>query len=35
LLSDKVAVPRAGRHLVGVLQANAPRNESKQVAVKQ
>jgi len=35
LLSDKVAVPRTGRHLVRVLQANAPRNESKQVAARQ
>jgi lipid-binding SYLF domain-containing protein len=35
LLSDKVGVPRTGRHLVRVLQANAPRNESKQVAARQ
>jgi len=35
LLDNKVAVPRTGRHLVRVLQANAPRNESKQVAAKQ
>jgi lipid-binding SYLF domain-containing protein len=35
LLGNKVAVPRTGRHLVRVLQANAPRNESKQVAAKQ
>jgi lipid-binding SYLF domain-containing protein len=35
LLGNKVAVPRAARHFVGVLQANAPRNESKQVAAKQ
>jgi SH3 domain-containing YSC84-like protein 1 len=35
LLGNKVAVPRTGRHLVRVLQANAPRNESKQVAEKQ
>jgi SH3 domain-containing YSC84-like protein 1 len=35
LLSGKVAVPRTGRHLVSVLQANAPRNDSKQVATRQ
>lgn len=35
LLGNKVAVPSAARHFVGVLQANAPRNESKQVAAKQ
>jgi len=35
LLSNKVVVPRTGRHLVRVLQTNAPRNESKQVAAKQ
>ncbi|HXJ13238.1 MAG TPA: lipid-binding SYLF domain-containing protein [Candidatus Limnocylindrales bacterium] len=35
LLSGRVAVPRTGRHLVRVLQANAPRNESRQVATKQ
>ena len=35
LLGSKVAVPRTGRHLVRVLQANAPRNESKQLAAKQ
>jgi lipid-binding SYLF domain-containing protein len=35
LLGNKVAVPRTGRHLVRVLQANAPRNESKQVAARQ
>jgi SH3 domain-containing YSC84-like protein 1 len=35
LLSGKVVVPRTGRHLVSVLQANAPRNESKQVAARQ
>src|SRR6202795_4718421 len=28
LLGDRVAIPRTGRHLVHVLQANAPRNES-------
>ncbi len=35
LLGDKVAVPRTARHLVRVLQTNAPRNESKQVTAKQ
>lgn len=35
LLSNKVRVPRTGRHLVRVLQSNAPHNESKQVAAKQ
>jgi lipid-binding SYLF domain-containing protein len=35
LLDSKVTVPRTGRHLVRVLQTNAPRNESKQVAAKQ
>jgi len=35
LLGNKVAIPRTGRHLVRVLQANAPRNESGQVAAKQ
>jgi len=35
LLSNKVVVLRTGRHLARVLQTNAPRNESKQVAVKQ
>jgi len=35
LLSNKVVVPSTGRHLVRVLQTNAPRNESKQVAAKQ
>ena len=34
LLENKVSVPKTGRHLVHVLQANAPRNESKQVALK-
>jgi lipid-binding SYLF domain-containing protein len=34
LLSNKVAIPATGRHLVGVLQRNAPRNESKEVASK-
>src|SRR5579859_2633307 len=32
LLGNKVAIPKTGRHLVRVLQTNAPRNESKQVA---
>jgi lipid-binding SYLF domain-containing protein len=32
LLGNRVAIPSSGRHLVHVLQANAPRNESKQVA---
>lgn len=32
LLGNRVAIPAAGRHLVRVLQTNAPRNESKQVA---
>jgi lipid-binding SYLF domain-containing protein len=32
LLGNKVAIPATGRHLVRVLQTNAPRNESKQVA---
>jgi lipid-binding SYLF domain-containing protein len=35
LLGNKVAIPRTGRHLVRVLQTNAPRNESKQVAARQ
>src|SRR6202140_2487038 len=34
LLGNKVSIPRTGRHLVRVLQANAPRNESRQVASK-
>jgi lipid-binding SYLF domain-containing protein len=34
LLDNRVSIPRTGRHLVRVLQANAPRNESKQVASK-
>lgn len=34
LMGHRVAVPAAGRHLVRVLQANAPRNESKEVAAK-
>src|SRR5580700_9686417 len=32
LLGNKVAIPASARHLVRVLQTNAPRNESKQVA---
>src|ERR1700687_319404 len=32
LLGNKVAIPASGRHLVRVLQSNAPRNESKQGA---
>jgi lipid-binding SYLF domain-containing protein len=35
LLGNKVDIPRTGRHLVRVLQTNAPRNESKQVTAKQ
>src|ERR1700737_3130685 len=34
LLHNRVATPASGRHLVRVLQTNAPRNESKQVASK-
>jgi SH3 domain-containing YSC84-like protein 1 len=34
LLGNKVAIPATGRHLVRVLQTNAPRNESKQVALR-
>src|ERR1700680_197734 len=34
LLGNKVAIPVAGRHLVHVMQMNAPRNESKQFARK-
>jgi lipid-binding SYLF domain-containing protein len=32
LLENRVATPATGRHLVRILQANSPRNESKQVA---
>jgi lipid-binding SYLF domain-containing protein len=32
LLGSRVRIPASGRQLVHVLQANAPRNESKQVA---
>jgi lipid-binding SYLF domain-containing protein len=35
LLGNRVAIPASGRHLVRVLQTNAPRNESKQVAARQ
>jgi|SRR5579863_5095915 len=35
LLGNRIAVPRTGRHLVRVLQSNAPLNESKQAATKQ
>jgi lipid-binding SYLF domain-containing protein len=34
LLGNKVGIPATGRHLVRVLQQNAPRNESKQVAAR-
>jgi len=34
LLEHEVAVPASGRHLVRVLQTNAPHNESKQVAAR-
>ncbi len=33
VLGGKVQVPASGRHLVAVLQKNAPRNESKATAV--
>jgi lipid-binding SYLF domain-containing protein len=32
LLGSEVGIPTSGRHLVRVLQTNAPRNESKQIA---
>jgi hypothetical protein len=32
LLGNRVSIPATGRHLVRVLQTNAPQNESKQVA---
>jgi lipid-binding SYLF domain-containing protein len=35
LLGNRVAIPRTGRHLVRVLQTNAPRNESRQVTARQ
>jgi SH3 domain-containing YSC84-like protein 1 len=34
LLEHEVGVPASGRHLVRVLQTNAPHNESKQVAAR-
>jgi lipid-binding SYLF domain-containing protein len=34
VLGERVAVPMSGRHLVAVLQKNAPRNESKETASK-
>src|SRR6202795_334699 len=34
LLGSKVTVPATGRNLVRVLQANSPRNESKQVVAR-
>src|SRR5580693_1323353 len=33
--SDRMSVPGTGRHLVNVLQKNAPRNESKEAASNQ
>jgi lipid-binding SYLF domain-containing protein len=32
VLDGKVAIPKTGRHLVNVLQKNAPRNQSKKVS---
>jgi lipid-binding SYLF domain-containing protein len=32
LLENRVATPATGRHLVRVLEANSPRNESKEIA---
>jgi lipid-binding SYLF domain-containing protein len=32
VLDGKVAIPKTGRHLVNVLQKNAPRNQSKNVS---
>jgi SH3 domain-containing YSC84-like protein 1 len=32
VLGNKIAVPASGRHLVGVLQKNAPHNESQKVS---
>jgi lipid-binding SYLF domain-containing protein len=32
LLGNEVAIPKTGRHFVRVLQTNAPRSESKQIA---
>jgi lipid-binding SYLF domain-containing protein len=34
VLGNNVAVPQEGRRLVGVLQKNAPRNQSKQVSTR-
>ena len=34
LLDNRVSIPKTGRHLVRVLQTNAPHNESKQIASK-
>lgn len=34
VLGGKIGVPMSGRHLVAVLQKNAPRNESKESASK-
>ncbi|MGH9690015.1 MAG: lipid-binding SYLF domain-containing protein [Candidatus Acidiferrales bacterium] len=34
VLGGKVGIPASGRHLVAVLQKNAPRNESKESASK-
>src|SRR5947209_13467292 len=32
VLGNKIAVPASGRHLVGVLQKNAPHNESQKAS---
>src|ERR1700722_16114899 len=34
LLESRVAIPKTGRHLVHVLQASAPHNQSRQIASK-
>ena len=34
VLDDKVAIPKAGRHLVNVLQKHTPRNQSKEVSAR-
>jgi lipid-binding SYLF domain-containing protein len=34
VLGNKVAIPKTGRHLVNVLQKNAPRNQSKQASTR-
>jgi lipid-binding SYLF domain-containing protein len=34
VLDNKVAVPKAGRHLVNVLQKHTPRNQSKEVSAR-